>query len=43
MEAWLRVIATNPLCRVNIFGASQIGTLCVDVSIRQHYQLDLVN
>ena len=43
VEAGLGVIAANPLCRVNIFGAPQIGTLCVDVSIRQHYQLDLVN
>ena len=34
---------TNPLCRVNIFGNPQIGTLRVDVSIGQHYQLDLVN
>ena len=28
-EAGLGVIAINPLCRVNIFGSPQIGTLCV--------------
>ena len=43
IEAGLGGIAVNPLGRVNIFGAPQIGTLCVDVSIGQHYQLDLVN
>ena len=43
VEAGLGVIAANPLCRVNIFGAPQIGTLRVDISIGQHDQLDLVN
>ena len=29
MEVGLGGIVINPLCRVNIFGSPQIGTLCV--------------
>ena len=42
-EPWLGVAAANPLRGVNISGALQIRTLGVDVSIRQHHQLHLVN
>ena len=42
-EVRLGVAAANPLRGVNILGAPQIGTLGVDVSIRQHRQLHLVN
>ena len=42
-EPWLGVAAANPLRGANIFNAPQIRTLGVEVSIRQHHQLHLVN